>query len=403
MTKLQLRLPEHGPKLDHPEHAAFPALDGMRALAVLMVVATHAAFWTGSYVHSPLRAPLARLDAGVAIFFVLSGFLLVQPWLRSAHDGTALPSNRVYFWRRALRILPLYWVTVVLALLVIDQKPALTVADWFRHAFLLQTFHLGWLRGGLTQTWSLCTEVSFYLILPLIGIAIVAHSRRVGWRPDLVLWGLGLLALSSVVWPYLIFGTDFGLRYTAFLWLPAYMSWFCGGMALAVVHVHVTGGELTPKWQRRWDVAVAMPGVWLATALALFALTCTPIAGPLGLATAAESTSAVVRSTLYAIAATMLVFPAVFCPTSRFFTLLSTPFARRMGELSYGVFLLHLVILQGIVNLFGWAPFSGSVLYLLVTTLIVSVAAAAVASKLIEEPARRLRPLVKGTARDTVA
>ena len=65
-----------------------PALTGMRAVAALLVVGTHAAFATGKLTHGYLGAIYARLEIGVAIFFVLSGFLLFRPWVLAAASGT---------------------------------------------------------------------------------------------------------------------------------------------------------------------------------------------------------------------------------------------------------------------------------------------------------------------------
>jgi len=54
-----------------PDHSAFPALDGIRALAVAAIVGTHAAYWTYRYGRGPGSGMLTRLDSGVAVFFVL--------------------------------------------------------------------------------------------------------------------------------------------------------------------------------------------------------------------------------------------------------------------------------------------------------------------------------------------
>ena len=88
---------------------AFPALDGVRILAATAVVVNHVASKTGtSYVDGLAASLLGHLDIGVAVFFVLSGFLLFRPFPQAAARGRAAPGTGAYLWRRALRILPAY-------------------------------------------------------------------------------------------------------------------------------------------------------------------------------------------------------------------------------------------------------------------------------------------------------
>src|SRR5688572_25012074 len=96
---------------------ALPVLDSMRAVASIAVLATHASFWGGAYAHDRYGTALARLDIGVAIFFVLSGFLLSRSWLERHARGATAPSASRYLWRRALRIMPVYAIAVAGALL----------------------------------------------------------------------------------------------------------------------------------------------------------------------------------------------------------------------------------------------------------------------------------------------
>ena len=92
----------------------FPALDVLRLVGALAVLTTHVAFQTGEYFrHGVLGTLLARMDIGVAIFFVLSGFLLSRPWWASAESGTAPPEVGRYALKRVLRIWPVYVVTRV--------------------------------------------------------------------------------------------------------------------------------------------------------------------------------------------------------------------------------------------------------------------------------------------------
>ncbi|MGZ4597098.1 MAG: acyltransferase family protein, partial [Actinomycetes bacterium] len=151
--------------------AAVPALDGVRGLAALMVVLTHVGFQTGETARGVPGALLARADFGVALFFVLSGLLLYRPWAHA--DGTAGPgpSWRRYYWRRALRILPGYWLALV-AVLLLAPRTGRGPGDVVANATLTQIYGSGHLLADFTQTWSLCTEVAFYVALPLTAVAV---------------------------------------------------------------------------------------------------------------------------------------------------------------------------------------------------------------------------------------
>ena len=99
----------------------FPHVDALRAVGALAVLTTHVGFWSASYQRDgTVGALIARLDVGVALFFVLSGFLLSRGWLVRALAGRPAPATGHYLWKRALRILPVYVVTATLALALIS-------------------------------------------------------------------------------------------------------------------------------------------------------------------------------------------------------------------------------------------------------------------------------------------
>src|SRR6478735_6487233 len=108
----------------------FPALNALRAVGAILVVLTHSAFNTGRINDGWTGAMLARFDFGVTLFFVLSGFLLSRPWFLAAALGEHGPSTRHYLWKRALRILPLYWVVVVVALVFDPANDDAGVKEW---------------------------------------------------------------------------------------------------------------------------------------------------------------------------------------------------------------------------------------------------------------------------------
>src|SRR5918999_554348 len=95
------------------------ALDGLRALAALGVVVLHVSLYTTERARPPWDlgdGALHGLRLGLVLFFVLSGFLLIRPWLA----GTALrPRLGVYVLRRAARVLPAYYIALLGAALVL--------------------------------------------------------------------------------------------------------------------------------------------------------------------------------------------------------------------------------------------------------------------------------------------
>ncbi len=382
-----------------PDHNRFPALDGLRAVAVGAVVLTHVAFATGRYSRGPGSSILAHLDVGVAIFFVISGFLLSREWFVAHVEGRQPVRLVAYLWRRALRILPLYWVTVTAALLLLRSNRNATSGDWLRHFALLQIYRPGWLRNGVTQTWSLCTEALFYLVLPAFAVLIVRLARgRLGllWAATLVCAGLVVL---GVVWTLYFWSSGAAWLATAQLWLPSTIGWFAAGMAMAGVHAHLT--TVTPDeaprlaWIRELG---AHPGVCWSIAACAYLLVVTPLSGPLGL-TFRTPEQGLVRSLLYLVVAAALVWPAVFGASPLVLAVLANRPMRYLGDVSYGVFLLHLLVLEGVQNLLDSPLGSGSVVTIYLLTLALTIPVAGLAFRWLERPAMSLRRLVPSRRR----
>jgi peptidoglycan/LPS O-acetylase OafA/YrhL len=95
-----------------PGNPRFPLLDATRAIAALSIVAYHVAFFARATEHGVSGALLSRLGVGVTIFFVISGFVLYRPMVRARWDGEPPRPLRDYASRRALRIVPAYWLAL---------------------------------------------------------------------------------------------------------------------------------------------------------------------------------------------------------------------------------------------------------------------------------------------------
>jgi len=364
----------------------FPALDGLRALAVLLVVATHIGFQTGATFDGPVGALLARGDAGVAVFFLLSGFLLYGPHVRAHLDGAAGPPLGRYLQHRALRLLPAYWLLLAVALPSVARADA-APGEVALQVLLLNVYTPGHLLPALSQIWSLAVEVSFYLALPLLAQLTAPRGPRDGaaqLRVEARL--LAGMAATALAWTVLIRTTDVLDERVAALWLPQYLDWFALGMGLVVLRAwHERGGRV-----RVLDQLGDAAGTCWAVAGLLFWLTTTPLAGPRGLE-APTAWAALVKHVLYALAATALLLPAVFGtdPAAPVRRVLESRPARHLGRISYGVFLWHLLVLEAVYRLLDLELFSGDAL--LVTALVVplSLLAAELSLRLVEEPALR--------------
>ncbi len=189
----------------------------MRAVAALLVVGTHAAFATGQLTHGYLGGIYARLEIGVAIFFVLSGFLLFRPWVLAAASGTPPPQLTRYTRNRLRRIMPGYLVAVLATFAVYTvftpgPNPGQTWDGLLRYLTLTQVytdnFLATYLHPGLSQMWSLAVEVSFYAVLPGLAYVLLRVRRPIAWRPVRTLTGLAALGAVAPAWLLIAHTTD---------------------------------------------------------------------------------------------------------------------------------------------------------------------------------------------------
>lgn len=192
------------------------ALDGLRALAALSVVAFHVWLYTWPDPTLPTREGfwnrlLFQGHLGLILFFVLSGFLLFRP----RYD------LRRYAARRALRIVPAYWVALAGAVLLLwggGATPGIRLPDASQLG-LFAVFGQNYSGATIMQlnpvTWTLCVEVAFYVLLPFLGR-----------------WALVPMVAVGLAWNLLVHSVDGGQVMAKAL--PAFLPYFACGMAAAV-------------------------------------------------------------------------------------------------------------------------------------------------------------------------
>lgn len=362
----------------------FPALDVLRFVGALAVLTTHVAFQTGEYFrHGLLGTLMARMDIGVAIFFVLSGFLLSRPWWTSAETGGSPPRLGRYALKRLLRIWPVYLVTVAVAYAVVPGNEDSGARDGFVSAFLLDPYADDTLPYGLTQMWSLSVEVAFYAALPLL-MWIASRRSRAPW--DVVLL-VGLVVLN-IVWIVAVApAIDEVLDWAPGLWLPGYLAWFAAGMWLARTYVRHQSADGRPPW----IVTLGhQPGACWTAALGLLLLAATPVAGPVTLEPGTTGQS-ITKTLVYAAIGLLVVAAGVWAPSGGLFRRTSSArVLRHLGHVSYSIFCTHLIVLALLQERLDYELFTGRFPMMWALTALVTLAVSELTYWLVERPGMSL-------------
>lgn len=182
------------------------ALDGVRAIACLLVVGYHVNLITrDTHVWLPTDHPFVAAlllagEAGVTLFFVLSGFLLFLPYARALLLKSAWPSVRRFYLRRALRIIPAYYLCLF-TLILLEHREYFQPDHWQQLGLFLVFFMDS--SNATYQAingpfWTLAVEWQFYLILPLLVLGI--RTLTVRCAPERLLLAIALCLCAIIVW-----------------------------------------------------------------------------------------------------------------------------------------------------------------------------------------------------------
>ncbi len=371
----------------------FAHLDAMRALAALAVVGFHAFAISGFSGTAALGAVTSRLDLGVTVFFLLSGFLLYRPYVAVRLEGRAPMPLRRFYGRRLLRIVPAYW----LALTVLALGPGvgggvLSVPGGLRYYLFAQNLSADTVVQGIGPAWTLCVELGFYAVLPLYA---VLAARGLAHRPDrtrardelLLLALLGSVSVGLRALLPSVLSPSQGIVFVSVL--PAFLLWFGLGMGLAVISATGAAPRLRAAIGRH-DLAC-----W-AGAAALLAVAAWGIDAPRGFGDTPPRFTLVAEHVLYGGIALLLLAPATITPDGGgpVRALLSWRPLALLGLISFGIYLYHLPLLlwflrRGTANELPFGPTVG----LFILSVGASIICALVSYRLLERPLlERKRP-----------
>ena len=291
------------------------ALDGLRGLAALAVLVLHVWMYTDANWPAPGRTDLldkaiGELRVAIVLFFVLSGFLLAQPW---ANGRT--PDLGRFAARRFARIAPAYWAALIGSLAILHgtgHGRDIALHDVPKFVFFIANVFPETRNQLDPPMWSLHIEVSFYVVLPLIGLALLRAGRhRLLVPAALIVAGLlWSLAGEFEAWPPEAMWT-----------LPTYLGAFACGIAAACV---APRAALAPAVLVAGALAVLANAVWHSDGTGTVGHVVADLPAALGFAA------------------------IVWALAQRPGRVLSSAPLRGLGTLSFGIYLWHMPVLYAL-------------------------------------------------------
>jgi peptidoglycan/LPS O-acetylase OafA/YrhL len=329
-----------------------PGLDGLRAVAVLAVVASHS--WPQMLIGG---------WAGVDIFFVLSGFLITSILL-AEHERTGRISFQRFYMRRALRLLPALAVTLLLGVLIAQLIYPKSAGDTVHEAFAAALYVANWVvafgqvhSGLLIHTWTLSIEEQFYWTWPLaLAVLLRIGGRRLALRVT--------IAVIAVVVVHRLMGVQ-----GAYFRTDTRADSLLIGCAVAIA---ASMGAFERLSRRAICIATLIGTLALGFVFA-FAQQASPFMEGVGY-------------TLVALASATVVIALAVRPLSPVTATLGWRPLTWIGQRSYGVYLYHPLCLAVVATRLGMVGPAT-----LVTTTALSLAAAAVSYRYLETPFLRLK------------
>ena len=366
----------------------FTAGDPLRALATFSVVLGH----LGNVVlHSrgvpveavPSAAPeqfgwsamplLYSTGTGLALFFVLSGYLIGRPFVRAFLAGQPVPPFRPYLANRLLRIVPAFWVTVTLTIVVF--QPGGSLVEAAAVYLFVQNYWPGDISQFVEHVWSIDVEVGFYLLLPAVAVVVTRVARsRLGFRDRLrlLLW---LLLAGIAAGMVLILSELAGSGENRTM--PGWLSIFLLGVLLAAIEPTALARLRGRRVASALAVALLVGGAFSAALYLRFSLGDRP-------------SPEWALWTLLTAAGCLVAAPLTLQWGGRpCWRALDNKVLRWIGKRSYSVYLLHvlpIILVTPLVASLGDGSLWDMLLALLALELAILLPAAALSYRFVERP-----------------
>jgi peptidoglycan/LPS O-acetylase OafA/YrhL len=372
----------------------YPALHGVRFLAILSVVQYHVTGVFGPLPGLRIDGDFAEMSTrvffGMDLFFILSGFLIGSILLRSLEqEGTQ--NIRRFYLRRIFRTFPSYYIVLTVLALTMSLTAAQRAQLPFEYAYLTNFTTLKHLDVVMLWGWSLSLEEQFYLTVPLLFFVLHRlRSDRARLLLLVALWSLGLVIRLAIyrserTW------TDFDFSQALYYRTYTRFDTILCGVLLAFVETRygaAIGRWLTHPLHRALLALPALACLWLLLRPTMFG----------------DSHVQLTRVFLWGTVTSLMYFAALLLllhadgPLVRF---LSAPIFRSLATVGYGVYLVHIPILRLLVPTAQKLTASGVSMALvwpgaLVVVMVLALATGYVMHLLIEKPSLWVRQKLAG-------
>ncbi|MGH7737400.1 MAG: acyltransferase family protein [Candidatus Tyrphobacter sp.] len=361
-------------------HTRLAPLDGLRGIAVLLVLWYHV--WEISWLPAPARwlqfVPETGF-IGVHLFFFLSGFVISYPFVQALVRGESAPPWGHFAWRRFIKIVPSYVLSIAVALAIGYAQTQSTTPGLeailshllFIHTWFPSTY--GSINGVL---WTLAVEVEFYLFFPLVWWCFA----RAPWLTG------GAMIGVAVAWRYALAGCCYHTLFPSYSEnLPGYLDIFACGMLCALVYCRY--GAIARERAEHFAPLLLLAGITATIALLL---------GLYGFRTHDQWQAVwqMGRRQWFGVAFAAIALGALCSP--RFVQrLLANPLLVFFGAVSYNLYLYHQMIARELlwhrIPFYTGDPHADAhwqVTYTIVA-VVVSIAEAALVTYIIERPLLR--------------
>ncbi len=351
----------------------YPQLDGLRALAVLLVMAWHFLPYDNLF-----RDSYRWGWFGVRLFFVLSGFLISGILLREKQTEAKVGSVLYAFYaRRALRIFPLYYAYILL--LLFTTKAMAAYFPWFAlylHNILMFDRESLSIVPGASILWTLAIEEQFYLVWPLVLLLLPVK------RIPLVMVGCIVLGIITrfVLRVYLGYSTG-----VAMVFPTSNIDSLVMGSLLAYCRLYLPNQELVT---RRLNVIGAIGFAFILVQFAFWNFWGVQLEN-----SPAGNFNFVASDFFASLFFVFAIDRAARRDSGVAGAVLSHPWASAIGRISYGIYVLHMFcghLVWGLAAKIGFSSPERDIL-LFVPCVLVSIAAAFVSWKLFESPLNSLK------------